>query len=71
MIVLNDKERKNSKIAVYEQYIVKFWIVNSSGFTEQKEEMYHVVNSRKAHKQVEAKWRKDFPSGKLISVIYC
>lgn len=70
VLVLNEKERMKDKRVFGEQYSVRFWITEN-GITSQKEEIYFVINSRKAHKQVEAKWRKEYPEGNLISVKYC
>ena len=70
MLVLNEQERMKDKRVFGEQYLVKFWITEN-GYQKQKEETYFVINSRKAHKQVEGKWRKEYPNGVLISVVYC
>ena len=53
-----------------ESYEVKFWYRKPDGYLAKKSVFYYVKNSRRAHKNVEARWKKDFKNCILISVIY-
>jgi len=71
MNVFKKSEVPKGKNSLYsETYQVNFWLTEN-GIISKQQEIYHTA-SKGRHKQVEAKWKKEYKDKavKLISVIY-
>lgn len=62
------KKDKRRAMLFSEQYAVKYWIKEGE-FTTQKEALYYGTTKNK-HNEVEKRFKKDFPTAKIISVCY-